>query len=116
MARFLSIYDFLKNTWQNYNHIVTTDVKDVYFQTNPFEALKGHKLVVATEGLKYKDEPWGRDNLLQSYGPYVYEHFKENEIYNQYVKDNKKKYIDVGGLINRAEESIERSFQGTKKH
>jgi hypothetical protein len=99
VARFLSIYDFLKNTWQNYNHVVTTDVKDVYFQTNPIVwlelNLKGKKLVAGSEGMRYKDEPWGNENLMQAYGPYVYEHFKNNEIYNvgtiggvsEYVKD-----------------------------
>ena len=99
VARFLSIYDFLKNTWQNYSHVVTTDVKDVYFQTNPIVwlelNLKGKKLVAGSEGMRYKDEPWGNENLMQAYGPYVHEQFKYNEIYNvgtiggvsEYVKD-----------------------------
>ena len=99
VARFLSIYDFLKNTWQNYNHVVTTDVKDVYFQTNPIVwlelNLKGKKLVAGSEGMRYKDEPWGNENLMQAYGPYVHDQFKYNEIYNvgtiggvsEYVKD-----------------------------
>jgi hypothetical protein len=99
VARFLSIYDFLKNTWQNYSHVVTTDVKDVYFQTNPIVwlelNLKNKKLVAGSEGMRYKDEPWGNENLMQAYGPYVHEQFKNNEIYNvgtiggvsEYVKD-----------------------------
>ena len=99
VARFLSIYDFLKNNWQNYNHVVTTDVKDVIFQTNPITwlelNLKGKKLVAGSEGMKYKDEPWGNENLMLAYGPYVHDQFKENEIYNvgtiggtsEYVKD-----------------------------
>ena len=99
VARFLSIYDFLKNTWQNYSHVVTTDVKDVYFQTNPIVwlelNLKNKKLVAGSEGLRYKDEPWGNQNLMQTYGPYVHDSFKNNEIYNvgtiggvsEYVKD-----------------------------
>lgn len=99
VARFLSIYDFLKTTWQNYSYVVTTDVKDVYFQTNPISwlelNLKGKKLVAGSEGMRYKDEPWGNENLMQAYGPYVHEQFKYNEIYNvgtiggvsEYVKD-----------------------------
>ena len=95
VLRFLSIYEYLHQTWKEYDYVVTTDVKDVYFQTNPFEDLIGHKLVVASEGLKYKDEPWGNENLHQAYGPYVYEQFKDNEIFNvgtfggesEYVKD-----------------------------
>jgi hypothetical protein len=75
--------------------VVTTDVKDVYFQADPFKFLVDRKLVVASEGLVYKDEPWGNENLMQAYGPYVYEQFKDNEIFNvgtfggtsEYVKD-----------------------------
>jgi len=100
VLRFLSIYDFLSNHWQEYEYVVTTDVKDVYFQTSPFEDIKrfcatGYKLIIASEGLKYKDEPWGNENLYQTYGSYVYDQFKENEIFNvgtfggtsEYVKD-----------------------------
>jgi hypothetical protein len=100
VLRFLSIYDYLKDNWENYEHVVTTDVKDVYFQADPFEDIKrfcenDYKLVIASECLKYKDEPWGDENLRQSYGMYVYEQFKENYIFNvgtfggtsEYVKD-----------------------------
>jgi hypothetical protein len=95
VLRFLSIYHYLRDTWQDYNYVVTTDVKDVYFQTDPFKFLVDRKLVIASEGLKYKDEPWGNENLHQAYGQYVYEEFKNNEIFNvgtfggqsEYVKD-----------------------------
>lgn len=101
VLRFLSIYEYLKHNWAKYKYVVTTDVKDVYFQKDPFEYIESElpgstvKLIVASEGLRYKDEPWGDDNLKQSYGPYVYEQFKNNVIYNvgtfggvsEYVKD-----------------------------
>ena len=102
VLRFLSIYEYLKKHWEEYDYVVTTDVKDVYFQTDPFEIFNqpfyqnnNFKLVVASEGLKYKDEPWGNENLHQTYGQYVYEEFKNNEIFNvgtfgghsEYVKD-----------------------------
>jgi hypothetical protein len=95
VLRFLSIYDYLDKYWQEYEYVVTTDVKDVYFQEDPFVLLTNQKLVIASEGLRYKDEAWGNNNLMQAYGPYVYEKFKNNEIYNvgtfggtaEYVKD-----------------------------
>lgn len=102
VLRFLSIHNFLVNHWKHYDYVVTTDVKDVYFQADPFEIFKdsfyqnhNFKLIVASEGLKYKDEPWGNQNLHQAYGQYVYEEFKNNEIFNvgtfgghsEYVKD-----------------------------
>jgi hypothetical protein len=102
VSRFLTIYDYLKTGWSKYRYIVTTDVKDVYFQANPFDYMEkclfegsGKKLMIASEGLKYKDEPWGNDNLMQAYGPYVHDEFSQNEIFNvgtfggdsEYVKD-----------------------------
>lgn len=99
VLRFLAIYDYLKDVHLHYRYVVTTDVKDVYFQTNPIdwlvENLKFKKLVAGSEGMLYKDEPWGNDNLFQTYGTYVHELFKNNKIYNvgtiggdaEYVKD-----------------------------
>jgi len=100
VLRFLSIYDYLYSNWQNYQYVVTTDVKDVFFQCSPFDIMEDMhklecKLVIASEGLKYKDESWGDENLKQAYGLYVYEQFKDNEIFNvgtfggtsEYVKD-----------------------------
>ena len=99
VLRFLAIYDYLKYAHLQYRYVVTTDVKDVYFQTNPIdwlvENLKFKKLVAGSEGMLYKDEPWGNDNLFQTYGTYVHELFKNNKIYNvgtiggdaEYVKD-----------------------------
>jgi hypothetical protein len=68
---------------------VTTDVKDVIFQKNPSDAIyeilgddPSKNLIFASESMKYKDEPWGNENLLQTFGPYVHEQFKDNEIFN----------------------------------
>lgn len=100
VLRFLGIYEYLRNNWQKYRYVVTTDVKDVYFQNDPIKWLsiklvKGKHLVAGSESLRYKDEAWGNENLMQAYGPYVYDLFKNNEIYNvgtiggesEYVKD-----------------------------
>ena len=90
VARFLTLYDYLKDHWEEYEYVITTDVKDVYFQTNPVDWLKknavntfrGKTLVVGSESIRYKDESWGDQNLMETYGPYVYELFKDNIIYN----------------------------------
>ena len=100
VMRFLSIYAYLKNHWKEYQYVVTTDVKDVYFQSSPFEWLDKNlafdkKLVAGSESMKYKNEPWGNENLMQTYGEYIYNLFKDNEIYcvgtiggtSEYVRD-----------------------------
>jgi len=100
VMRFLYIYEYLKDKWKDYKYVVTTDMKDVYFQSDPFVWLQDNlscftHLVAGSEGMLYKDEPWGNENLMQAYGPYVHNLFKNNEIYNvgtiagesEYVKD-----------------------------
>ena len=100
VLRFLSIYEFLHENWLKYDYAVTTDVKDVYFQNNPINEVdrrcsyeNGYDLLIASEGLKYIDEPWGNENLMQAYGPYVYEKFKDNEIYNVGTFGGKSEYV-----------------------
>jgi hypothetical protein len=86
VSRFLFIYAYLKDCWQQYDYVVTTDVKDVYFQTNPITWLENNlgdkKLVAGSESIKYKDEPWGKQNLYLSFGPLISERMQDNEIYN----------------------------------
>ena len=36
----------------------------------------------ASESILYKDEPWGNQNLLETFGPFFHSLFKENEIFN----------------------------------
>jgi hypothetical protein len=82
--RFLHIYNYLKD--KDYRYVITTDVKDVVFQKNPIEFLEAEciskNLVFASESILYKDEPWGDQNLKETFGAYIYEQFKNNEIFN----------------------------------
>ena len=87
VERFIHIYNYLKD--KDYRYVITTDVKDVIFQKNPSDFLHqlcgpGHSksLVFASESMNYKDEPWGNQNLLETFGKFIHEQFKNNEIYN----------------------------------
>ena len=101
VLRFLSIYDHLRLNWQDYNYVITTDVKDVYFQKDPFKWLDYHnigvknmeQIVAGSECLLYKDEPWGNNNMMECYGPYVHSHFKDNEIYNVGILGGSAEYM-----------------------
>ena len=85
VERFIHIYNYL-HTSEPYRFVITTDVKDVIFQSDPTKflgmELPGAKLMFASESIKYKDEPWGNQNLIETFGPYFHNIFKENEIYN----------------------------------
>jgi len=85
VERFVHIYNHISRG--DYRYVVTTDVKDVIFQSNPCKWLdenlvEGKNLVFASESMKYKDEPWGNQNLLETYGQFIYEKFKDKEIHN----------------------------------
>lgn len=63
-------------------NVIVTDVRDVVFQTNPSNWLRNnlteaYNIVVGSENLTYKNEPWGKNNLSKSFGPWFYEK-KEN--------------------------------------
>jgi len=99
VLRFLSIYDYLRKNWEKYRYVVTTDVKDVFFQSSPFKWMEDNfingtdELVAGSEGMRYCDEPWGNDNLMQAYGPYVHQQFKDNTIYNVGVLGGTSEYM-----------------------
>lgn len=84
VERFFHIYNILSEI--DYRYVITTDVKDVIFQKNPIEFLEnnlGNKtLAFSSESLYYRDEPWGKQNLHETFGEYFYNKFKNNEIYN----------------------------------
>lgn len=85
VERFFHIWNFLNTTKEEYEFVVTTDVRDVVFQRNPMKFLRGDTFtgfVAAGEGLAYKDEPWGNNNYLQAFGPFFHNIIKDKEIYN----------------------------------
>ena len=85
VERFYHIYQLLRDNL--YRYVITTDVKDVIFQKNPSEWLEKNlpnteDLVFSSESMKYKDEPWGDQNLRETFGTQIYEDFKNNTIFN----------------------------------
>lgn len=84
VERFFHIYNFLREN--RYRYVITTDVKDVVFQQNPIKYIEENigdkKLMFASESILYKDEPWGNQNLLETFGPYFHSIFKNNLIFN----------------------------------
>ena len=77
---------FLRKNKDTYRYVVVTDTRDVIFQKDPVKYLGNNlfrqSIICASEGLAYKDEPWGNKNLLDTFGPMVYDEFKDNLIYN----------------------------------
>lgn len=76
---------FLK-TLTDIRYVISTDCADVVFQSNPSEWLEKNlgdkKLNYGCEGLKYKNEGWGYQNILNTFGPLIREHIQDTPIYN----------------------------------
>jgi hypothetical protein len=80
--RYFHAWQYLKEQ-QNAHLVVLTDTRDVIFQKDPFEFIKGLRTLLAPqEGILYKDEPWNANNMYTGYGGYVWEYMKEKPVYN----------------------------------
>jgi len=81
--RFILQHEYLNTCEEEY--AIITDVRDVVFQEDPIQWLRDnlgeYKAVCPSEGLAYKDEPWGNDNLKEGY-PELYETHKDSTIVN----------------------------------
>ena len=92
--RFLLQYEYLMDS--DCEYAITTDVRDVIFQHDPIiwlnNNLGNYKVVCASEGLLYKDEPWGNNNLIEGF-PYLYDRYKSNLIMNVGVVGGKTKEL-----------------------
>ncbi len=88
VERFYHYWVLLKTVLQErFRYIIATDVKDVIFQQNPstvIEKLIGSQYLylLSSESLRYRDEPWGNNNLYQSFGPTIHSVHTNNAIVN----------------------------------
>ncbi len=100
VERFFYLWNFLKDKINEYDYVITTDTRDVVFQSNPTAWIDenlhlGETLVASSEGMTYESEPWNNRNLLDAFGPFFHQHYKSMNIHNvgviageiTYVKD-----------------------------
>ena len=91
VMRFFYLSYFLETLPQNQKpeFVITTDVRDVVFQKDPFVALReyarsrpGFGFIAPSESMRYQDEAWGNKNLLETFGPFLHQKYKHCEMYN----------------------------------
>jgi hypothetical protein len=85
MKRLVDIYALLKELKREYRYLITTDVRDVIFQTNPSDYLEKNlkkRILASTENVYYRDEPWGQKNILEGYNELMWESYKHKLICN----------------------------------
>lgn len=85
--RFYTLWQYLTNLAEikKYRHVITTDVKDVIFQSNPSEWLSKNlgnkKILVSSESLTYQNEAWGNNNMRESF-PMMHPWMQDKNIWN----------------------------------
>ena len=97
VERFFYIWNFLNSTKEEYENVITTDTRDVLFQSDPSLWLKKYVtsglLIASSEGMRYKNEPWSNKNLLDTFGPFFHNKLKDKFIHNVGVVAGDFEYI-----------------------
>ena len=97
VERFFWLWNHLRSVGENYRYVTVTDTRDVIFQKDPtafLEEICMHKpIVTSSEGLLYKDEPWGHNNFGEAFGPFFQKVFEEAEICNVGVIGGEMAYV-----------------------
>jgi len=96
--RFYHSWRVLNNIEDQIRYVIATDVRDIIFQRNPTEWLDNlssshsNTLIASTEGIRYKNEVWGNNNMRSSF-PFVHEYMSNRVIYNAGVITGKSHTI-----------------------
>ncbi len=86
VERFFYIWRFLDSVKGKYGRVITTDIRDVVFQTNPSTwldtGLAQHDLCVSGEGIRFRDESWNDGNLGGAFPGVLHTMLRDREVYN----------------------------------
>jgi hypothetical protein len=96
MKRLVDMWWFLQNDEREWRYIITTDVRDIVWQTNPSDWLEQNlktEILCASECVTYENEAWGYKNIHEGYGPMFWEWIKPNMIGNVGVIAGKHKSV-----------------------
>lgn len=94
VERFYTSWKILSQIEDQVRYVIATDVRDVIFQYNPTDWLdrlstsQPNTIIASTEGIRYKDEVWGNNNMRLSF-PFAHEYMLDKIIYNAGVMAGK---------------------------
>jgi hypothetical protein len=80
--RFFHIWYFLQDNENHWDKIIITDVKDVYFNSNPFSDLEDNKITATSEIIKYSEEEWNKQHIIANLGVIGYKLLLNKPVYN----------------------------------
>ncbi len=78
--RFFHIWNYLQNN--TYEKVLITDVRDVYFNNNPFPNINSDFLVATSEEIIYEDEEWNKNHIHYNLGIIGLEKLSNQPVYN----------------------------------
>jgi len=83
--RFIFQHLVLKQHYPDEKYAIVTDIRDVYFQTDPHQWLDDNlgsaRIACSSEEILYRDEEWGTGNMKRSF-PFVHEDYADRPIIN----------------------------------
>jgi hypothetical protein len=97
--RFEHIPAFLKklSNKEEYRYIISADVRDIIFQSNPSTWLENNMgdkaLNISTESILLKDEKWNTEVTLKRFGAQNYEELKDKPVLNVGIVSGKFDYV-----------------------
>lgn len=81
--RFYHIWNYLyNNRYTPYEKILITDVKDVYFNSNPFDSIEIDKILATGEIIQYNEEEWNQNHLHYNLGTIGLNSLHDKQVYN----------------------------------
>jgi hypothetical protein len=85
VERMLYMWNYLDKNELEYDYVITTDIRDVLFQTNPSDWIDNNvkgSIIASCEMIRYENEPWNNQNLLEAFGPFFHDKYKDMNVYN----------------------------------
>lgn len=89
--RFLHIWQILNET--EYDKILITDVRDVYFNRDPFKHIPHNMIIASSEVVKYETEEWNKKHLFVNLGGIGVDALMDKEVHNVGVFGGSAHYV-----------------------
>jgi len=80
--RFYHIWYYLIDNEGYYDKVLITDVKDVYFNCDPFDYISKDQLIATSEEIIYKDEVWNEEHIHYNLGTIGLHLLSNKPVYN----------------------------------
>jgi hypothetical protein len=78
--RFFHIWNFLQDNI--YDKILITDVKDIYFNDNPFDLISTTSITATSEEIIYENEEWNKNHIHYNLGIIGLQTLLDKPVYN----------------------------------